>query len=84
MEEASHEGEDRERLCQAVSPSDVICGFPATVRCIICKKWFCDAHAEDELWHACVLSPDFGCRLPVVLARFSEGTTGKKSLLTVL
>jgi len=60
MEEPSHEGEDRERLCEAVSPSDVVCGFPATVRCIICKKWFCDAHAEDEQWHACVLSPDFG------------------------
>lgn len=56
----SHEGEEHERRCEAVSPSGAVCGFPATVRCALCKKWFCDAHAEDEQWHHCVLSPDFG------------------------
>ena len=59
MGETSGEGEDRERPCQAVSPSNEVCGFPATVRCSICKKWFCEAHAEDEQWHACVLLPGF-------------------------
>lgn len=38
MEETSHEDEDKERSCQAVSPSDMVCGFPATVRCTICKS----------------------------------------------
>lgn len=60
IEEKSHDGEEQERPCQAVSPKEVICGFPATVRCTICNKWFCEAHAEDELWHPCALSADFG------------------------
>jgi hypothetical protein len=61
MEERSHEGEEQERRCEAVAPSGAaVCGFPATVRCALCKKWFCDAHAEDEQWHPCALSPDFG------------------------
>ena len=61
MDETTHEGEDRERVCQAVSPSNIneICGFPATVRCIACNGWFCDAHAEDELWHKCAQQPGF-------------------------
>jgi hypothetical protein len=59
MEETSHEGEHEERPCQAVSPSNEVCRFPATVRCTICEKWFCDAHAEDEQWHPCVLLPGF-------------------------
>jgi len=59
MGEMSDESEDRERQCQAVSPSKEVCGFPATVRCTLCKKWFCEAHAEDEQWHACVLLPGF-------------------------
>jgi hypothetical protein len=59
MTETLSEDQDKERPCQAVSPSNEVCGFPATVRCTICKKWFCEAHAEDEQCHACVLSPGF-------------------------
>jgi hypothetical protein len=53
------EGEERERLCEAVSPEAVVCGFPATVRCPPCGKWFCDAHAEDQQWHPCAASLGF-------------------------
>jgi hypothetical protein len=59
MEEPPQEGVDKERPCQAVSPNNELCGFPATVRCTTCGKWFCDAHAEDEKWHPCVLLPGF-------------------------
>ena len=59
MDEADHQGPDRERPCQAVSPSGELCGFPATVRCVKCDKWFCEAHAEDELWHPCALLHGF-------------------------
>jgi hypothetical protein len=60
MEEPLDASEDQERLCQGVSPSGEVCGFPATVRCVMCKKWFCEQHAEDEQWHQCVLLPEFG------------------------
>jgi hypothetical protein len=60
MEETSLQDEDKERPCEAVSPSKAPCGFPAAVRCTFCKKWFCDAHAEDQQWHSCTLLPDFG------------------------
>jgi hypothetical protein len=46
---------DLERLCQAVSPSDEPCDYPATVHCAKCGRWFCDAHAEDQEWHQCML-----------------------------
>ncbi len=46
---------DLERLCQGISPSVATCTYPATVRCTSCKKWFCDAHAEDGPWHPCML-----------------------------
>ena len=59
MEETPQERDDKERPCEAVSPLNAVCDFPATVRCTMCNKWFCDAHAEDEQWHACVLSPGF-------------------------
>ena len=49
------EREDMERLCQAVSPNDEPCDYPATVHCAKCGRWFCDAHAEDEEWHPCML-----------------------------
>lgn len=49
------EAPDRERLCQGVSTGGESCDYPATVHCPTCKKWFCDAHAEDEAWHACLL-----------------------------
>jgi hypothetical protein len=58
MEELDEsETPDLERICQGVSPNDVPCGYPATVHCANCGRWFCDAHAEDEEWHACVVSP---------------------------
>jgi len=47
---------DLERLCQGISAGIAACTYPATVRCTSCKKWFCDAHAEDEQWHPCTLS----------------------------
>ena len=43
--------------CQGVSPNDEPCDYPATVPCATCSKWFCDAHAEDEEWHPCMLPP---------------------------
>jgi hypothetical protein len=45
------------RLCQGVSPGDEPCDNPATMHCSNCNRWFCDAHAEDEVWHTCVLAP---------------------------
>jgi hypothetical protein len=53
QEEAN--SEDVERSCQAVSPDDEPCDYPATVHCPTCGRWFCDAHAEDEEWHACMV-----------------------------
>jgi hypothetical protein len=52
-----YEREDAERLCQAVSSNDEPCDYPASVHCAKCGRWFCDAHAEDEEWHPCTLSP---------------------------
>jgi hypothetical protein len=46
--------ENVERSCQAVSPNEP-CDYPATVHCAKCGRWFCDAHAEDEEWHPCML-----------------------------
>jgi len=58
MEEKEDESADPERLCQGVSPGFTACTYPATVHCTTCMKWFCDAHAEDEQWHPCMLPPD--------------------------
>ena len=55
MNNLGEASEDLERLCQAVSPQDEPCNFPASVRCPQCDKWFCDAHAEDDEWHPCML-----------------------------
>lgn len=55
--EKEGESEDLERLCQGVSPGDAACNYPATVHCPTCDGWFCDAHAEDEQWHSCMLPP---------------------------
>jgi hypothetical protein len=60
MDDTSQHADEKERPCEAVSSDNETCGFPATVRCPHCQKWFCDAHAEDEHWHPCVLSPGFG------------------------
>jgi hypothetical protein len=55
MGEEKDESEDLERLCQAVSPNDEPCDYPATVHCAKCGGWFCDAHVEDEEGHPCML-----------------------------
>jgi len=55
MQESGPESTDRERLCQGVSAREGECDYPATVHCAKCSKWFCDAHAEDEQWHTCML-----------------------------
>ena len=39
-----------ERLC--VSGFE-LCSYEATVHCPKCRRWFCDAHAEDDQWHPC-------------------------------
>jgi hypothetical protein len=54
--EKDGESEDLERLGHGVSHGDV-CNYPATVHCPTCNGWFCDAHAEDERWHSCMLPP---------------------------
>ncbi len=56
-EENSEDIADLERLCQGMSPDGELCDYPATVHCATCAKWFCDAHAEDDQWHACMLPP---------------------------
>ena len=60
MEEKEDESADPERLCQGVSSGYAACTYPATVCCTKCRGWlwFCDAHAEDEQWHPCMLPPD--------------------------
>jgi hypothetical protein len=60
MVEKVEQSEDLERLCQGVSPNDAPCGYPATVHCATCGRWFCDAHAENEEWHSCALAPEEG------------------------
>jgi hypothetical protein len=62
MEEKETETADLERSCQGVSPSDEPCDYPATVHCATCRRWFCDAHAEDEEWHPCMPPPGEGGR----------------------
>jgi hypothetical protein len=57
MDVKETESADLERLCQGVSPNDEPCDYPATVHCATCRRWFCDAHAEDEEWHPCMLPP---------------------------
>lgn len=44
-----------DRACQGVSPTAEPCNLPATVHCVQCDLWFCDIHAEDDQWHACIL-----------------------------
>src|SRR5438552_9871220 len=56
MGEEEAPSSELERLSQGISPGVAACTYPATVRCTSCQKWFCDAHAEDEQWHACMLS----------------------------
>ena len=46
------EHSEAERLC--VSAYGKRCTYESTVHCPKCRKWFCDAHAEDGNWHCCV------------------------------
>jgi hypothetical protein len=57
MGDAEAESTDLERLCEGISPDSASCTYPATVHFMSCDKWFCDAHAEDERWHLCMLLP---------------------------
>jgi hypothetical protein len=45
---------DLGRMCK--SRNGEPCTADATVHCPTCGAWFCDAHAEDERWHTCVLT----------------------------
>jgi hypothetical protein len=54
MGDKEGQGADLERLCQAVSPCDEPCDYPAAVHCARCGRWFGDARAEDEDWHPCI------------------------------
>ena len=47
---------ESDRACQGVSQGDAPCNLPATVHCVRCDLWFCDVHAEDDSWHACMLA----------------------------
>ena len=57
MGENEAESKDPGQLCQGVSPLQDPCGHAATVLCSTCGEWFCDAHAEDDQWHPCMLPP---------------------------
>jgi hypothetical protein len=43
--------------CEAVFRLVEACNLSAAVFCEKCERWFCSAHAQDDLWHACVLDP---------------------------
>jgi len=54
-EEAKNSGSaEPARLCR--SRNGERCTCDATVHCPTCGAWFCDAHAEDETWHPCLLT----------------------------
>jgi hypothetical protein len=53
--ELDQEINELDRICQGVSPADEPCNLQATVHCMQCDRWFCDAHAEDDQWHPCML-----------------------------
>lgn len=50
--EEQEQHSEAERLC--VSAYGERCTYESTVHCPKCRKWFCDAHAEDGNWHCCV------------------------------
>jgi hypothetical protein len=43
MDEKETESTGLERLCQAISPGDAACTYPAAVHWATCGRWFCDA-----------------------------------------
>jgi hypothetical protein len=50
----SENEETSERECQGAAENERPCNLSATVHCNQCDLWFCDIHAEDEQWHACM------------------------------
>jgi len=49
--------EETKPSCEAVSRLDEPCNQSAAIFCDRCERWFCAAHAQDDLWHACHLEP---------------------------
>ena len=43
--------------CEAISQLDEPCNKTAEILCDKCQRWFCAAHLQDDLWHACELEP---------------------------
>jgi hypothetical protein len=43
--------------CDGISRFDEPCNESAAMFCDKCERWFCAAHAQDELWHPCMLEP---------------------------
>ncbi len=50
-------GNEAKPSCEAVSHLDEPCNESASVFCDKCERWFCAAHAHDDLWHTCQLEP---------------------------
>ena len=48
MEVKEVESNDLDRQCQAVSPNDEPCVYPATVHCAKCGRWFRDSSLADS------------------------------------
>jgi len=46
--------EETQPVCDGISRFDEPCSEPATAFCDKCSRWFCAAHAQDELWHPCI------------------------------
>jgi len=50
----SENEEKSDRACQGAAANQSQCNLAATVHCNQCDLWFCDVHAEDDEWHACM------------------------------
>ena len=40
-----------------IYPMDETCNVLASYQCGVCGKWLCAIHAENEMWHLCILEP---------------------------
>jgi len=49
--------EEAKPSCEAISQLDEPCNQSAENFCDKCQRWFCAAHLQDDLWHACGLEP---------------------------
>ena len=49
--------EETKLQCEGVSQLDEPCNQSAENFCDKCQCWFCAAHLQDDLWHACQLTP---------------------------